>query len=123
MDGIPRYGGGGGQMQQAYVRNIRARYMRMRDSAIEQQIEGFGQWEILQQARFTLTGEARDLYDEFMENWDALNPACANERRAENTKMGRARWRTYRRVRALWMTQRATCGLTSEPVSVAQTGK
>lgn len=30
--------------------------------------------------------------------------------------MDRARWRTYRRDRALWMTQRATCGLTSEPV-------
>lgn len=71
---------GGGQMQQAYVRKLRAQYMRMRDSAIEQQIEGFGQWEFLQQVGVTLIGEARDVYDEFMENWDALNPACTNKR-------------------------------------------
>ena len=78
-------------MQQAYVRNLRARYMRMRDSAIEQQIEGFSQWEFLQQAGVTLMGEARDLYDEFMENWDALNPACTNKRRAETAEIDRAR--------------------------------
>ena len=88
----------------------------MRDSAVEQQIEGFGQWEFLTELGATLAGNARELYNEYMEKWDFLNPNCPNMRRAENVELDRARWRIYRRDRALWMTQIGTCGLIAESV-------
>ena len=44
MESLPKYGGGGGTDQTAFMRNARTIYNRMKLDPNNHRMEGFGEW-------------------------------------------------------------------------------
>ena len=87
MEAIQRYSYGGGALQ--IIRDSWVTYQRTLRNPREQQLEGFGQWEFLTLLGATLTREARDVHNSFIEGWDFENDDDENYDTALRTKRGR----------------------------------
>ena len=82
MENIVSYSGGGGSIQSIYCRDARSTYLAMRDDPMRQRIEGFGEWEFLRLLAPTVTGEAREVHNAYMDELNFTNRDNPNFRRA-----------------------------------------
>ena len=81
MENIVTYSGGGDSIQSIYCRDARSTYLAMRDDLMRQRIEGFGEWEFLRLLAPTVTGEAREVHNAYMDEWNFVNRSNPNFRR------------------------------------------
>lgn len=68
IESIPKYAGGGGVAQASYFRNLQSAYQTMLADPQLQQLNGFGEYDFLQKIGVTVTGEARLVYNEYMDH-------------------------------------------------------
>ena len=107
MENIVTYSGGGGSIQSIYCRDAISTYLAMRDDPMRQRIEGFGEWEFLRLLAPTVTGEAREVHNAYMDEWNFTNRANPNFRQAQRAERLRAVFRVYRRDRSTFLSLRA----------------
>ena len=115
MENIVKYSGGGGAVQRAFVRDVKAVYKKMLRDPREQQMDGFGEWEFLGLVGGLLINEARDVHSAFIDRWDFEDTENPNFHAAQDAERRRIIWRGYRRDREAYSRLRAASGLQSEP--------
>ena len=111
MENITKYSGGGGPVQRAFIRYIKAVYLKMLRDPREHQMDGFGQWEYLGLVGGLLSNEARDVHSAFIDKWDFEDVDNPNFQAADDAERRRTIWREYRRDREAYMRLRAASGL------------
>ena len=116
MENIVIYYGGGGSIQSIYRKDARNTYLAMRNDPMRQRIEGFGEWEFLRLLAPTMTGEAREVHNAYMDEWNFVNRSNPNFRRARRAERLRAVFRVYRRDRSAFLSLRAQSGIAAEPI-------
>ena len=115
MNRIEKYSGGGGAPIASYCRDTRSTYLSMRDDPMRQRIEGFGEWEFMMLLGTTLTGEAREVHNAYMDDHSFTNRSNPHYRRARRAERIRVLWRVYRRDRSAFLSLRAQSGIAVEP--------
>ena len=68
METLPKYGGGGGTDQTAFMRNARTIYNRLKLDPNNHRMEGFEEWEFVEMLGVALTGEAREVHNAFLKS-------------------------------------------------------
>ena len=116
MQNITKYSGEGGAVQRAFVREIRAAYHRMLRSPCEHQLNGFGEWEFINQLGEVLRGEAKDVLAAFQDDWDFENEENVNIDAADDAERRRQIWREYRCDHTAFKTLRTGSGYQVEPI-------
>ena len=82
MENLKQYPGGGGVAGSIYSRDVRSIYLAMRDDAMRQRVNGFGEWEFMRLLAPTVTGEAREVHNSYMDEWNITDCNNPNFRRA-----------------------------------------
>ena len=116
MQGITKYSGEGGSVQRSFIRELRVVYHRMLRTPLEQQLNGFGEWEFISLLGEVLRGEAKDVLASFMDRWDFENEDNENWEAADDAERGRQIWREYRCDLTAYKSLRTGSGYHVEPV-------
>ena len=97
MEGVAKYTGGTGVTLANFIRNCRSTYQKMLRDPREQQLDGFGEYDFLARLAAALGGEARDVYNLFMDEWDFTILDNPNQAVSIEKEARRDQWRVYRR--------------------------
>ena len=93
MQGITKYTGGGGSVQKAFIRELRAAYDQRKRTPSEHELDGFGEWEFVGQLGTVMGGEAKDVHSTWVDEWDFNNPLNENIQAAEFAERRRQEYR------------------------------